>query len=246
MVAWVRFVIGAGFEHVVPPRCPLEPGRSAARALDSRRRSRILASANRVNGHAGYLDGSRAIRTGRFLCGDFCFWASRRLRWSRPVSRRRARAATRPARPSFKGIYASFLDPATGTFFSNQAACVSFVAKGGTLNPGVDLALSSPAPGAVTLRNNSPFTSTYTVAYGINLTGGTSAAWVSAGCNGSPPPGYLYGNTCTGTIGPGQSIALFFNVFVGAGTTLAGLASITQAQFPDPVTSNNRVSTSAG
>jgi hypothetical protein len=148
----------------------------------------------------------------------------------------------------YKGMYASYIDPSTGTFFTSQAVCVSFVANGGTLTADVDLALSNPAPGgrpSFSLHNNSAtLSSTYTVQIQWNIGGGPVQLleWVvdSSGCIESQPlPGYVYPYTCTGTIGPGQSVNLLHVIGANPGTTMIGIASITQAQYPDPVTTNN-------
>jgi hypothetical protein len=149
----------------------------------------------------------------------------------------------------YKGMYAGYIDPATGHVFTSQDACVAYVAKGGTLTAGVDLAVSSAAPGDVTLTNNSAvLSSTYTVTIGMNIGGSPVPllAWtVHPDCNaGSVPPSYPNGETCTGTIGPGQSKLLQHVLSSTSGTTMTGMASITAAQYTDPVTSNNTVSIS--
>jgi hypothetical protein len=161
----------------------------------------------------------------------------------------------------YKGAYANYLNPATGTSFASQAACVSYVANGGTLFSGVDLGLSASTPstqnfaggqsGDFSLTNygsvSETYTATFTITIGLNCStcvgGGALVSYVgSPGCSfGSTPDTETF--TCSGTIAAGATTrVLSVDAVDPVYANVSG--SITAAQYPDPVSSNNAVQAS--
>lgn len=168
----------------------------------------------------------------------------------------------------YKGLYASYLDPSTGTYFARQGACVDYVSNGGALETGVDLGLSWSQPSSNSwLLSSTSITSgpsadlvvhnyglvsesvTVTVDYGAS-TDSLSRAFVADGADYSPSSvctasvaasGWHGTDTCTATVDPGQSVALW-GFGLGSGIDFSAQGSITTAEFPDAVSSNNSTS----
>ena len=142
-----------------------------------------------------------------------------------------------------------------GTQFTSEEQCVAFAAQGvGSIvppPPTVDLGLSFVTPstlpgpslaspsGDVVLHNYSATGETYSVSIDFH-----SASWqvkpgAGSSCFNMPTSdGFDHSWLCSGTIAAGASVTL-----LGLGwTDYTGTASITAAQYGDPVTSNNTVS----
>jgi hypothetical protein len=164
----------------------------------------------------------------------------------------------------YKGAYTGYLDPSTGTSFASQTACVSFVAKGGVLVPAVDLGLSFVKPGTATfgetwadtgdlvVHNYGSRSETFAVHehFDVNSAGVeryVAAIGLSVYLCGSIPSSDLVTYDLTlcsvGTIAPGQSLVI--QQFGAEATgSITGQASISSAQYADPVTSNNSINIS--
>ena len=159
-------------------------------------------------------------------------------------------AGNKTGQACYKGMHAYYQDPSTGRPFASQDACVSYVAKGGTLTPEVDVSLaldkSSQSAGTFAVHNGGLVSVTVTIE--------ASFVWSSLEASGEvvadaaqctythDAAGQTVDAFCSATVGAGGTVD-FLDVDVTGGASVRGAASVSgvSPSYPDPTSSNNVV-----